>query len=155
MAENVAPFQTDTPISFPLYVCTKEIIRQYSVYLDEFNLTYTQYIAMRAIWAKKEISVSELGKELYLDSGTLTPLLKKLEAKGFVSRTRSKEDERKVIITVTKKGATLQQKVAHIPSLIMKNVNPGDNDIQTLRDLISRKYSSLQIFTGLLQRASV
>ncbi len=128
----------ETQTSFLLYVCTKEIIRQYSVYLDEFGLTYTQYIVMLILWNKKEISVSELGKELFLDSGTLTPLLKKLEAKGFVSRTRSKEDERKVLITATKEGLALKEKVVHIPGLVGSRINVPEEDVIVLQDMVRR-----------------
>ena len=86
----------------------------------------------------KETSVSELGKELFLDSGTLTPLLKKLEAKGFVSRTRSKEDERKVMISATKEGLALKDKVAHIPSLVGSKIQVPEKDIAVLQDMIGR-----------------
>lgn len=138
MKEGNLPAIAETQTSFLLYVCAKEIIRQYSVYLDEFGLTYTQYIAMLIIWDKKEISVSALGKELFLDSGTLTPLLKKLEAKGFVARTRSKEDERKVIISATKEGAALKEKVAHIPGLIGSRIYVDNNDVAVLQEMIQR-----------------
>lgn len=128
----------ETQTSFLLYVCSKEIIRQYSVFLDEFDLTYTQYIVMLIVWGREETSVSELGKELFLDSGTLTPLLKKLEAKGFVSRTRSKEDERKVMISATKEGLALKDKVAHIPSLVGSKIQVSEKDIAVLQDMIGR-----------------
>ena len=78
-------------LCFPLYACSREIIKRYTPFLEKIDLTYTQYIAMMVLWEKKQISVKELGKCLFLDSGTLTPLLKKLEQKGYVTRTRSEE----------------------------------------------------------------
>lgn len=138
MVESVSSNLIETQLSFPLYVCAKEIARQYTVHLHEYNLTYTQYIAMRVIWDQKGISVSELGKVMFLDSGTLTPLLKKLEAKGFVTRVRSKEDERKVIVTATKKGAALEKKVAHIPGDISEGIDASQEDVAVLREIISR-----------------
>ena len=85
----------ESQLCFPLYACSKEIIRRYKPYLDELDLTYTQYITMMALWEHHEMNVKELGRCLYLDSGTLTPVLKKLESKGYLLRSRSREDERK------------------------------------------------------------
>ena len=90
-------------ICFPLYACSKEIIRRYKPFLDEVDLTYTQYITMMALWENESMNVRELGSCLFLDSGTLTPLLKKLENKGYIMRSRSKEDERNLIVTLTDK----------------------------------------------------
>ena len=93
-------------ISFPLYACAKETVRLYKPHLDKLGLTYTQYIAMLVLWEEEKLTVKELGNRLYLDSGTLTPLLKKLEAKGLLKRERSKEDERNLFITLTEEGLT-------------------------------------------------
>lgn len=106
----------ENQLCFPLYAASREIIRQYKPFLDEIDLTYTQYIAMMLLWEKNTLSVKEMGELLYLDSGTLTPLLKKLEAKGFLSRIRSKEDERVLNITVTDKGMNLKEKAINIPA---------------------------------------
>ena len=81
-------------LCFPLYACSKEVVRRYRPYLDPLDLTYTQYLAMMVFWEENEISIRDLGKKLYLDSGTLTPVLKVLEQKGYIDRVRSKEDER-------------------------------------------------------------
>ncbi len=113
----------ENQMCFPLYACSKEIIRKYKPYLDELDLTYTQYISMMVLWEVKEINVKELGKKLYLDSGTLTPMLKKLEAKGFVTRARSKEDERNLIITITEKGEALKEKAVMVPQKIGSCIN--------------------------------
>ena len=102
-------------LCFPLYACAKETVRLYKPYLDELDLTYTQYIAMLVLWEHEKLTVKDLGKRLYLDSGTLTPLLKKLEAKGLLKRERSKEDERNLFITLTEEGLTMKDKALHIP----------------------------------------
>jgi len=106
----------DNQICFPLYACSKEIIRRYRPMLDELDLTYTQYIAMMVLWEKGSSSVTDLGDKLYLDSGTLTPVLKSLESKGYVTRERSKEDERSVVISLTDAGRELREKAVTIPS---------------------------------------
>ena len=102
-------------LCFPLYACAKETIRLYKPFLDELGLTYTQYITMMVLWEKKCLTVKELGKELYLDSGTLTPLLKKLEAKGYLIRERSKEDERNLFISLTEEGEKMKDAALHVP----------------------------------------
>lgn len=94
-------------ICFPLYACARELIKLYKPFLDEIDLTYTQYITMIVLWEKSCLTSKELGQKLFLDSGTLTPLLKKLEAKGYITRHRSAEDERNLIVTITEKGKEL------------------------------------------------
>ena len=102
-------------LCFPLYACAKEIVRKYKPLLDELDLTYTQYIVMMALWEHESMNVKELGEILYLDSGTLTPVLKKLESKGYISRERAKNDERNLIITVTAEGVNLRDKALTVP----------------------------------------
>lgn len=101
-------------LCFPLYACSRETIRLYKPYLDELGLTYTQYISMMVLWERKSVTVKELGNELYLDSGTLTPLLKKLEAKGLLTRKRSTTDERNLIVTITEQGEALKEKALSV-----------------------------------------
>ncbi len=105
-------------ICFPLYACAKEIVRKYKPFLDELDLTYTQYITMMVLWEEKQINVKDLGNKIFLDSGTLTPLLKKLEAKGYILRERSKEDERSLIISITDKGEQLKEEAVLIPQKV-------------------------------------
>lgn len=105
-------------LCFPLYACAKEVSRRYKPFLDELDLTYTQYIAMMVIWEEKQINVRDLGEQLYLDSGTLTPLLKKLESKGYIIRERSKEDERSLNISISKKGEELKDKAVKVPQQV-------------------------------------
>ena len=105
----------DNQLCFPLYVCSKEIIRKYKTYLEKLDLTYTQYITMMVMWEEKEINVKRLGEKLFLDSGTLTPLLKKLETKGYIERLKNSKDERNLDIKITTKGEELKDKAKEIP----------------------------------------
>lgn len=105
----------ENQICFPLYACSREIVKRYKPFLDEIELTYTQYITMMVMWEKESVNVKELGEYLYLDSGTLTPLLKKLEAKGLITRKRSDKDERNLIVQITDEGERLKEKAAEIP----------------------------------------
>lgn len=108
----------ENQLCFPLYAAAKEVTRQYTPLLDEVGLTYTQYITMMVLWEHKSLSVKELGAYLYLDSGTITPLLKKLEAHGLVTRERLSTDERVTQITLTTKGELPKSKVADIPKKV-------------------------------------
>ena len=119
-------------LCFPLYACSREMIKEYKPFLDELGLTYTQYITMLVLWEKKSINVKALGDQLYLDSGTLTPLLKKLEAKGLVTRKRSCEDERNLIVSITEEGETLKEKAVTIPENVVKCVNLSQAECREL-----------------------
>ena len=113
----------DNQLCFAVYVASKEIIKQYKPFLDPLGLTYTQYITLLALWEKSDISVKELGQRLFLDSGTLTPLLKKLEAMNLIERVRSSNDERLIIVSLTKKGLDLKKEVIDIPDKIICSTN--------------------------------
>ena len=126
----------ENQLCFPLYACSKEIVRKYKPFLDELDLTYTQYITMMVLWDKKQTNVKELGKYLFLDSGTLTPVLKKLEAKGYITRHRSAEDERNLIVKITDRGVKLREKAYTIPEKMGKCVNLNPDDFQTLYTLL-------------------
>lgn len=132
MNKDYDALKLENQLCFPLYACAKEIIRKYKPFLDEVDLTYTQYIAMMALWEKKTMTVKELGNCLYLDSGTLTPLLKKMEAKGLVMRKRSKEDERNLMITLTKDGERLKEKAAQIPEKMASCLSLEPSEAETL-----------------------
>ena len=109
----------DNQLCFSLYVCSKEIIKKYKPLLDPFGLTYTGYIIMLALWEEDNITVKDLGKKLYLDSGTLTPMLKKLETQNYIKRIRSSSDERNVFIQLSQKGAELKQEALQIPESLI------------------------------------
>ena len=119
-------------LCFPLYACSREMIKLYKPYLDELGLTYTQYITMMVLWEHKAMTVKALGQELYLDSGTLTPLLKKLEEKGLVTRRRSDLDERNLIVTITEKVEAMRDQALHIPAEMTKCINLPKEDIRDL-----------------------
>ena len=123
-------------ICFPLYACSKEIIRRYKPFLDEVDLTYTQYITMMALWENESMNVRELGSCLFLDSGTLTPLLKKLENKGYIKRSRSKEDERNLIVTLTDKGWKLREQMLSIPGSMASCVDLEPQEAAELYTLL-------------------
>ena len=102
-------------LCFPLYAAARKIVAAYAPFLKEIHLTYTQYVTMMVLWEKREVSVKDLGATLYLDSGTLTPLLKKLEKEGLVTRRRSHEDERVVLVQLSEKGEALREKAKKVP----------------------------------------
>lgn len=108
----------ENQLCFPLYACSKEVIRKYKPLLDALDLTYTQYITMMVLWEYGEMNVKDLGKKLFLDSGTLTPVLKKLESKGYLSRERSKRDERNLIVTISDEGMKLRDRALQVPGQI-------------------------------------
>ena len=128
MSDRYDCLKLKSQLCFPLYACSKEIIRRYKPFLDEVDLTYTQYITMMALWENGSMNVRELGLALFLDSGTLTPVLKKLESKGYLERKRSKEDERNLIVSVTDRGWALREEALSIPQSMSSCVNlePGE-----------------------------
>ena len=105
----------ENQLCFPLYACAREIVKKYKPFLDEIDLTYTQYITMMVLWEHRQITSKALGEKLYLDSGTLTPVLKKLEEKGLVIRARDPQDERNLMVTLTEKGEALKNPAAQVP----------------------------------------
>lgn len=108
---------------FPLYAAARETIKLYTPFLEQIDMTYTQYIAMTLLWEHKTLTVKEMGEYLFLDSGTLTPLLKKLESKGLVTRARSTKDERNLNVTITEEGEAMRDRVLDVP-LSMGKYNP-------------------------------
>ncbi len=122
----------ENQLCFPLYVCSKEIVRRYKPFLDEMGITYTQYITMMVLWERGSVTVSRLGECLYLDSGTLTPVLKTLEAKGLVVRKRSAEDERSVIVEATEAGMALREQAVTVPPRMGACVNLSQEDAMEL-----------------------
>ena len=123
-------------LCFPIYLCSKEIIRKYTPLLNEMDLTYTQYIVMMYFWEKETSNVKEISQALLLDSGTLTPLLKKLEAKGYINRVRSTKDERNLEVTITKKGLELRKKALSIPENISKCIDLSKEEARMLYSLV-------------------
>ena len=106
----------ENQLCFPLYAAAREVVKRYRPYLDALDLTYTQYITMMVMWEQKEITVKALGEKLFLDSGTMTPVLKSLEAKGYVTRKRSTTDERSVSVFLTDSGEVLKERAVEVPA---------------------------------------
>ncbi|MBR1445197.1 MAG: MarR family transcriptional regulator [Firmicutes bacterium] len=123
-------------LCFPLYVCSKEIIRRYTPFLEKVDLTYTQYITMMAMWEHKKLTSKQLGKIMYLDSGTLTPLLKKLETKGYITRSRSENDERNLIIEITEEGEKLKDIAADIPKGMSACISLSEEEAKCLYSVL-------------------
>ena len=118
--EKYPQLKLENQLCFPLYACSKELVRRYAQILEPLDLTYTQYIVMMVLWERQQITTKEMGKMLHLDSGTLTPLLKKMEGKGLVSRKRSEFDERNLTVTITEKGMQLRDAAVEIPAQMVK-----------------------------------
>ena len=131
-------------VCFPLYAASRQIVRQYRPYLDALDLTYTQYICMMVFWEFRCCSVKELGEKLYLDSGTLTPVLKSLEAKGFVCRYRSTEDERVLIVEITEAGRQLRDRALNVPAQLGACVQLEPGEAQALHALLYKLLGALE-----------
>ncbi len=130
----------DNQLCFPLYVVSKEIIRKYKPYLEKLDLTYTQYIAMIVMWEKKNLKVTDLGKMLFLDTGTISPLIRKLKDKGYVTLSRSSKDERVQMIQITQKGEELKQKAVEA-GLSMKKKMCACLDEKDMKELYRILYN--------------
>lgn len=125
-------------LCFPLYAASREVVRKYKPFLDEIGLTYTQYIVMLVLWEEEKISMQELGKRLYLDSGTLTPLLVKLEEKGLVEKARNEKDVREIIVSITDKGVGLKVQAREIPGKIGKCLNISAIEAVQLKKILNK-----------------
>ncbi len=119
-------------VCFPLYACSKELVRQYGPYLKELGLTYTQYLVMMVLWEKQTVSSRELAECVRLDYGTLTPVLKRLEQAGYLQRTRAPEDERLLTLELTKQGKDLRDKAVSIPPAVAKCMGLTAEEFQAL-----------------------
>ncbi|WP_078773296.1 MarR family winged helix-turn-helix transcriptional regulator [Elizabethkingia occulta] len=141
--KNMQQLKLDNQLCFPVYALSKEIINWYRPLLDKLDVTYPQYLVLMVLWEHQEQSVSQLGEKLYLDSGTLTPLLKRLELKKIVIRERSKEDERIVKIRLTSEGEKLQKKAASIPKQFLKNMKIPREELIQLKKITEKILTTL------------
>ncbi|MBR3295192.1 MAG: MarR family transcriptional regulator [Clostridia bacterium] len=135
---NYDSLKLENQVCFPLYVCAKEVINKYRPLLDRFDLTYTQYITMMVLWETSPIISKELCRKLYLDSGTLTPLLKKLESKGYITRCRDNDDERNLVVCITEKGMALRDEIISVPESVRSCIPVADEDLQQLYVILYR-----------------
>ena len=122
------PLLLENQLCFPVYACARKIVAAYNPFLKELGLTYAQYITMMVLWETHCVSSRQLGRRLFLDSGTLTPVLKKLETMGYVNRNRDERDERNLIVTLTEEGAALKKQAAVVPQQMASciRIEPGD-----------------------------
>ena len=132
MPSGFDPLKLENQLCFPLYACAKEIVKAYKPFLDELDLTYTQYITMMVMWEHKELRVKEVGEYLYLNSSTLTPLLKRLEEKGYIARRRSEKDERDLFVSITDAGMALREKALNVPERLAACVDLPAEKAETL-----------------------
>lgn len=145
MSESVFdPLKLENQLCFPLYAASKEVIRRYKPLLDPLDLTYTQYITLMVLWDEKKMSVKDLGERLYLDSGTMTPVLKKLESKQYIRRSRAPQDERSVIITLTDEGMALKEKASQIPASMSGCIMLTQQEAATLHGLLCKILMGLE-----------
>jgi len=143
MDKKYDALKLENQICFPLYAASREVIKQYRPYLDVLGLTYTQYIAMMVFWEEKCLSVKELGQKLFLDSGTLTPVLKSLEAKGYVSRSRSAKDERVLVVEITPAGEALKEQAVSVPKSVAGCVKLSADEAVQLYQLLYKVLAGL------------
>lgn len=142
--ENHHSLQLENQLCFPLYAIAKEIIGLYRPFLDAIDITYPQYLVMMVLWERDGLTVNQIGAKLYLDSGTLTPLLKRLEVKGFIMRKRKKEDERVVEVFLADKGRNLQQKACEIPAKMQEKLNLTIEDLVELKETVQKILNKIQ-----------
>ena len=140
--DRYAGLRLGNQLCFPLYAASREIIRHYRPHLEALDLTYTQYITMMVLWEEGELSVKQLGKRLYLDSGTLTPLLKSLQAKGYVTRKRSEADERVLMVRLTDAGLALREKAVAVPEGMRACVTLSEEEAALLYKLLYKLLSN-------------
>lgn len=144
MSDKYDVLKIENQLCFPLYACAKEIVRRYKPFLDKIDLTYTQYITMMVLWEEKEINVKALGKHLFLDSGTLTPVLKRLEQKELIVRRRDSRDERNLIVELTEAGEALKEKAVEIPYQMAGCVALDQEDAKELCRLLNKVMKSFK-----------
>jgi DNA-binding MarR family transcriptional regulator len=128
----------ENQICFPAYAFSRNLTNLYRPLLTELNITYPQYLVLMILWEHKEQTVNQLCEKLHLDTGTLTPLLKRLEQKGIVNRTRSKEDERIVVTSLTESGMQLKERAKHIPMELIKCMNVSVDELLQLKSLLNK-----------------
>lgn len=133
----------ENQLCFPLYACAKEVVRQYRKPLEDLNLTYTQYIVMMVLWEFGGMTEGELGRKVHLDSGTLTPLLKRLEKQGLICRTRPENNERKLFLSLTEEGEALKEKALAVPCAMEDSIGLSEEELLQLKHLLDKALGSM------------
>ena len=144
MMEKSESLKLDEQICFPLYVLSKEITGLDRPILEELDLTYPQYLVMMVLWEEDGLAVSHIGEKLFLDSGTLTPVLKRLENKGFINRIRNKEDERVVQLFLTENGKNLRQHACGIPEKLLEQIHVQIEDLKNFKDTLNQLINNIK-----------
>jgi len=144
---NDSALKLDNQLCFAVYACARELTKLYHPLLKGLGITYTQYITLLALWEEDHVSVKKLGQRLYLDSGTLTPLLKKLESMGLLTRLRDRQDERSVIIALTDKGVQLKEQALDIPDKLFCSAGVPPSEAIELRERITEMLRKIQPFS--------
>lgn len=142
--ETYDALKLENQLCFPLYACAREVMRRYKPFLDEIDLTYTQYVTMMVLWERREATSKEIGEKLHLDSGTLTPVIKKLAEKGLVTRSRCREDERNLLVTLTDAGLALRDKAVDIPAQVGGCVRLSPEDARALYGILYKLLGSME-----------
>ena len=145
MSDKYDCLKLKSQLCFPLYTCSKEIIRRYKPFLDRFDLTYTQYIVMMVLWEFGEMTEGEIGKKVHLDSGTLAPLLKRLQKAGYINRVRPESNENKLILSLTPEGEQLKKLAIKVPSQMQGCIPLSEKDMILLRELLNRALACMNI----------
>ena len=149
MTPSYPQLALDQQLCLPLYAASRAVTRRYGELLADVGLTYPQYLCLLALWeADGPLGVGELGTLLHLDSGTLTPLLKRMETAGLVTRSRDREDERRVLVTATEQGWALRERVADVPERLVAGMGMSAADGRALRGLLDRLIDELESGTG-------
>ena len=130
-------------LCFPLYACSKEIIRQYRKPLEKLGLTYTQYVVMMVLWEDGGMTEGDLGKKVYLDSGTLAPLLKRMEQQGIINRVRPDDNERKLFISLTEKGEAMKEQALDVPKAMNGCIDLPEDELKELKKLLDKAVSGM------------
>ena len=138
------PLKLENQLCFPLYACAREIVKKYKPFLDEVDLTYTQYVTMMVLWEQRRATSKEIGERLHLDSGTLTPVIKKLAEKGLVTRQRDKDDERNLLVALTAAGEDLKRRAAAIPAQMGGCIRLTPEEAATLYGLLYKLLGTLE-----------
>ncbi len=144
MQANRNALRLKNQLCFPIYLCSKEIIRRYTPLLKELDLTYTQYIVMMYFWEKGQSNMRDLGKALLLDPSTLTPLLVKMEAKGYITKVKSKLDGRNLDIAITEKGAKLEEKALSVPEAMRECIDLSEEEAKMLYSLTYKILNNIE-----------
>ncbi len=142
-ADRYEAIRLRNQLCFPLYACAKEVVRRYREPLSPLDLTYTQYVVMMALWEFGSLTEGELGEKVRLDSGTLAPLLKRLEARGLISRERLCTNERKLLISLTEKGEILKEEAVHVPEAMRDCLDLQEEELQQLKQLLDKALTGM------------